>query len=114
MILAFVVWIIVASSLSALAWYNERQYKMTARELNNQELFLKRYAADLEKNRQECNQKQEDELAQLASKKAELVRYKQISLERLAEAQGIEDAAKNKIAVLQKQVNKLFCLTISA
>lgn len=107
MIIFILVGIIVASLLVALAWYNDRQYKIAVRELSNQELFLKNYAASIEKDKQEDKKIYDTNLAEIVSKKAELVSYNQLSLERLAEAQRIYDSVQNKIATLKKQINKL-------
>jgi predicted RNase H-like nuclease (RuvC/YqgF family) len=107
MILALMVWIIVVSSLSVFVWYNDRQHKMAARELDKRELSLKNYAANVEKTYQAQTKEYHAQLATISSKKAEIVSDQQRNLQRLTEAQKIENAAKNKIVVLQKEINQL-------
>lgn len=107
MMTAFCVWLLSVSSLIGLAWYIYDKYKIAKKEIKEWETSLNNSASFLEKNEQDRKKNHEFCLAQISLKKAELVRYNQMSLERLAEAQKIENAAQNKIAVLQKQINKL-------
>lgn len=104
---AFCVWLFIISSLIGLAWYIYDKYKIAEKEITERESSLKSYAALLEKNEQDRKKDHEVCLAQISLKKAELVSYHQHSLEKLGEAQKIENATKNKIILLQKQINKL-------
>lgn len=103
----FFVWLLIYSSLIWLAWYIYDKYNIAKKGITGRESSLKNYATFLEKKEQDRKKYHEACLAQISLKEAELVRYNQISLERLAEAQKMKEAAQNKIAVLQKQINKL-------
>jgi chromosome segregation ATPase len=73
-------------------WYSYDSYKLTKKEIEDQRLALKKY---------------EVHLKDVSLKKEKLARSHQQNLKELARAQKTNEAAQEKITVLQQQIKKL-------
>ncbi len=107
MITLLCVGLFVVFLLLHVAWYMYDKYKIAKKEIKDEEVRLNNYADFIRKRERENKEERDHLLADVVAKKARLDDYYQYSLEKLTEAQKMDEAAQFKIKTLQKQVAQL-------